>query len=265
MSTYREQLEILKPIKLSDGQTRRMNCPFCGGTGTFSISRKDGARVWNCYKASCGVRGGTGTDMTIDGIRNRLSGDTTQIKNYDPIPEHLSMPRSHDKVIAYLRSVGSLEAFEKGLVDVRFSPQQNRVLFFMNDRQGAVGRALDKRKPKWRVYGSTEGLFKVGSGRTAIVVEDAASACSVGVFTHCSGCALLGTSLSSLQKQQLITFDEVVIALDADASRKAIRLQGRLEGRVNTRVVYLSEDLKYLTKLEIERAIGHESTRTYTG
>ena len=255
MATYREQLEVLVGIKLSEGQTRRITCPFCGGRGTFSISRKNGSRVWNCYKASCGVRGGQGTEMSAEGIKRRLAGQETDMCTSEPLPIHISRPQSHDRVMEYLRSVGSIEAFEQGLVEVKFSPVDNRVLFYTNNRTGAVGRALDRRKPKWKAFGDTSGLFTVGSGRTAVVVEDAASACAMGVFTECSGCALLGTSISTVQRHQLLTFDTVIIALDKDASRKALRLQRQLEGRVTTRVTYLEEDLKYLTLTDRRRIL----------
>jgi len=255
MATYKEQLDVLDPIKLSEGQTRRINCPFCGGQNTFSISRHAGSRVWNCYKASCGIRGGKDTEQSLNTIRERLKRSSSEEPTFDPLPEHLSRPQAHKRVMEYLEAVGSLEAFEAGLVDIKFSPQENRVLFLMNAGSGAVGRALDRRKPKWKVFGDSRGLLSVGVGTTAVLVEDAASACSMGVFSECSGCALLGTSVTLSQKRQLMSYEKVIIALDKDASRKALELQRQLEGRVLTRVVYLEDDLKYLTRQQRERIL----------
>ena len=42
---------------LSNGQTKRMNCPNCGGHKTFTITNNMGQVLWNCYKASCNVSG----------------------------------------------------------------------------------------------------------------------------------------------------------------------------------------------------------------
>ena len=256
MYTYREQLELLKPIRIRDGETKRIDCPFCGGRGTFTLSNKDGRKVWNCYKASCPSSGSVATEMSLDTIKRRLSGTlATATRPLTAIPSLLSDPRHHDAVIRYLELVGSLEAYEQGLIDIKYAPAENRVLFFFHHKLGAVGRALDGRKPKWKAYGDVSGLLTVGSGRTAIVVEDAASACSVARLPLCSGCALLGTSVSVIQKAQLRTYSKVIIALDKDASRKAIEMRTKLEGLIDVRIALLDEDLKYLTVDNVIRTL----------
>ena len=256
MYTYREQLELLKPIRIRDGETKRIDCPFCGGRGTFTLSNKDGRKVWNCYKASCPTSGSVATEMSMDTIKRRLSGTLADASRpLVSLPTLLSDPRHHDAVIRYLELVGSLEAYEQGLIDIKYAPAENRVLFFFHHKLGAVGRALDGRKPKWKAYGDVSGLLTVGSGRTAIVVEDAASACSVARLPICSGCALLGTTVSVAQKAQLLAYTKVVIALDKDASRKAIELRTKLDGLVDVRVALLDEDLKYLSVDAIGRTL----------
>ena len=257
MYTYREQLELLKPIRIRDGETKRIDCPFCGGRGTFTLSNKDGRKVWNCYKASCPTSGSVATEMSLDTIKRRLSGISaaTSSRPLTAVPYLLSDPRHHDAVIRYLELVGSMEAYEQGLIDIKYAPAENRVLFFFHHKLGAVGRALDGRKPKWKAYGDVSGLLTVGSGRTAIVVEDAASACSVARLPICSGCALLGTTVSVAQKAQLLAYTKVVIALDKDASRKAIELRTKLDGLVDVRVALLDEDLKYLSVDAIGRTL----------
>jgi len=212
--------------------------------------------MWQCFRASCSVKGVAGAEMDSDAIRSRLSGKEEVKRRSTPLPEHLSRPEYHPKVVAYLESVSSWRAYDEGLIKIRYAPAENRVLFFFPEDRGAVGRSLDGRKPKWKAYADTSGLLTVGSGETAVLVEDAASACSVSRFSFCSGCALLGTELRSEQKSQLMAYQKVIIALDKDASRKAVAMKGKVEARVPTSVVLLEEDLKFCTESEIERLLG---------
>ena len=255
MFTYAEQLETLNPIKLKEGQTRRIDCPFCGGYKSMGISNNEGRRVWNCFKASCGIRGSQSVGMTREGLRRRAEGlSVSRARSGAPLPTMLSDPKHHPEALSYLKSVNSLEAYETGLVDIKYSPALKRVLYMMPD--GAVGRTLINEKPKWKNFGDTTGILRIGSGDTAVVVEDAASAASVSRFSFCSGCALLGTNVSSLQRAQLVRFNNVIIALDKDASRKAIGLKSKLEGRVNTRIVFIEEDLKWLSRSQLKEVIS---------
>ena len=256
MFTYKEQLETLKPIKLRDGQTKRINCPFCGGHKTMGISNKEGRKVWHCFKASCGLRGSENVGMTLSGIRRRVDGESSSVKPTGAVmPEMLSDPRQHPSAMNYLESVNSLQALEDGYVDIKYSPAQKRVIYMMPHGNGGVGRSLINEKPKWKNYGDTTGLLTIGIGKVAVVVEDAASAANVSQFTFCSGCALLGTTITSQQRAELLHFTKVIVALDKDASRKAIRIKSKLEGRVNTRVVFLEDDLKWLTGDQIKAVL----------
>ena len=257
MYSYREQREILDAVRLREGQRRRLDCPFCGGSKSLSISRHHGKRLWQCFKASCPARGVSGAEMDTDTLRQKLEGGDSKPPRgaQTPLPAHLSRPEHHDEVVEYLQSVNSLWAYENGCITIRYAPAENRVLFFYPGGRGAVGRALDRRKPKWKAYGDTSGLLTVGSGDVAVIVEDAASACSVARFSICSGCALLGTELRSEQKSQLGAFQRVVIALDKDASKKAVALKSKVEGRVPTSVALLEDDLKHCSLKQIERLV----------
>jgi len=171
----------------------------------------------------------------------------------NPIPDRLSSVDRHEAAVEYLKQNGCWEAYQSGLVEIRYDPADRRVLFFMPDRQGAVGRTLRGAKPKWKAYGDTSGILQIGSGSVGVVVEDAASAASISRLPFCSGCALLGTHISVEKRLQLMSFERLVIALDKDASRKAVKLQKRFEGRTPTTVLLLEEDLKHLTVEELGR------------
>lgn len=197
--------------------------------------------------------------MTVIKARLDTSLKPLLVKEPLPLPRLISGYSNHEDVMEYLKAVGSYEAAQKRLVMVGYSPEEHRVLFFTNKGAGAVGRALDGRLPKWKAFGDTSGCFTCGDGPVAVVVEDAASACSVGVLPGYTGVALLGTNINHLQKRQLMSYQKVILCLDKDASRKAIWLLQKLEGLVPATVRFLEKDLKLLGSEQIRRLLD-EST-----
>jgi DNA primase len=85
------------------------------------------------------------------------------------------------------------------------------------------------------------------------VVEDAASACAVsgaGV-----GIALLGTNLTNTHLHTLRRFETVVVALDPDATRKALELQKQISFFTRCVVRRIDDDLKYFDADEVRRML----------
>ena len=249
-----EQLSIIESIRVAENTIKRIDCPFCGGRYTFTVSKQDGKLLWNCYKASCTTGGVHSVGRSIENIRSMLNGMEPQgIKNrVIPLPDIVSYIKNHAGALDYLKKVHAYEAWEKGLIQCVYAPAEDRVLFYMNKKQGAVGRSLSGAKPKWKAFGDTTGCFTCGTGTTAVVVEDAASASAVGILEGITGVALLGTNVNSLQKKHLRAYSKVIISLDKDASSKAIKLLTKLEGLVPTTVRFLEEDLKWLTGPELK-------------
>ena len=87
-------------------------------------------------------------------------------------------------------------------------------------------------------------------------MEDCASACSV--FDNGTGIALLGTNLLSQHIDVLKQYDRVFVALDKDATDKAIGMVRTLHTHVPTRLMVLRTDLK-----NMERTQRHEFIRSY--
>jgi hypothetical protein len=63
--------------------------------------------------------------------------------------------------------------------------------------------------------------------------------------------ALLGTHIPADFVDTLRSYDNLVIALDADATGKSIRYQQYLNTFVPTRIVILEKDLKDMTREKI--------------
>ena len=224
------------------GTTVRTKCPSCGQR-TFTVTNNMGSLVWNCFRMSCDLKGGTRVRMSVDDIRTQLS-DVERFAGAEfDVPEFL-VPANHD-VITWASDTYGLDAAELGLLyDVR----EHRAVFpIMHEGKivDATGRALGKRLPKWRRYGKSGLPYTHGCGNVAVVVEDCVSAAVVGGGNFV-GLDVLGTSLSDAHKKYLAQFSTAVIALDPDAVRKTLLMAKELRGHVNdVRVLYLTDDLKY--------------------
>lgn len=247
--------DYIDSIGLSDGETRRSSCPVCGGRNTFTCSRSMGKVIYNCYKASCGLSGAYLKDRTPSEIKALLASHRA---SEDPIrftlPDNLVSGKHNRAVQAYAKSVHAEDA------ELMYDPDEHRAVFVIRDTDtlspvGAVGRALNKNMiPKWKRYDRRRDLLYVtGTGSQAIVVEDCASATAVSSAGY-TGVALLGTNISSEMIPHLSKFDNVIIALDKDASKKAIKLKKLLEVYTQTSVRFLPDDLKYFSPARI-RAI----------
>ena len=59
---------ILQDNDVPIGSTKRMDCQFCGGKNTFTITNSMGSILFNCYKASCSVSGSIRVPMTVEQI-----------------------------------------------------------------------------------------------------------------------------------------------------------------------------------------------------
>ena len=233
---------IVSDMNVPVGSTIRTKCPSCGQR-TFTVTNNMGSLVWNCFRMSCDLKGGTRVRMTVDDIRTQLSDAERFAGAEFDVPEYL-VPANHD-VITWASDTYGLDAAELGLMyDVR----EHRAVFpIMHEGKivDATGRALGKRLPKWRRYGKSGLPYAHGCGKVAVVVEDCVSAAVVGGGNFV-GIAVLGTSLSDAHKKFLAQFSTAVIALDPDAVRKTLLMAKELRGHVDdVRVLYLTDDLKY--------------------
>ena len=235
---------IISDLSLVSGETRRMTCPSCNTKNTFTVTNNMGSIVWNCYKASCSLSGGTRTSMTADDIRKSLGSVAEEthvasfikpdwfVRDYSKIQDFCTEWQLHPQGLGLL-------------YDVR----EHRVVFPVvhgGAMVDATGRSLGKRLPKWKRYGKSHLPYVSGRGKTAVVVEDCISAAVVGDSDGYVGVAVLGTSLSTGHKKYLSQFSTTIIALDPDALPKTLQFAKELRTHVDTvKVLRLTDDLKY--------------------
>ena len=245
---------IISDMDIPNGQTKRMDCPNCGGTKTFTVTNNLGSLVWNCYKATCNVRGGNRVHLTVEDIRTSMDNAQHFAEEQFELPEYV-VPHLSDKAKNWLDSWGIYTNKLGFMYDVK----ENRVVFPVmhnNKIVDATGRALSKRLPKWKRYGKSGLPFNFGCGKVAVVVEDCVSAAVVG-YGSFVGVALLGTSLQDSHKGYLAQFSTAVIALDPDALPKTLQMAKELRGHVNdVRVLRLKDDLKYRNPTDMENLYG---------
>jgi len=248
---YNNILNTISDIDIPNGQTKRMNCPNCGGYKTFTVTNNMGSLVWNCYKASCNIKGGTRVHLSVDDIRAGF-GNAEEFASQDTftMPEYI-VPYNFD-VAEWASELYDLDAEELGLM---YDVKEQRVVFPVRHDGKIVdgtGRAMTHRLPKWKRYGNSGLPYTHGYGKVAVVVEDCVSAAVVGNDVWC-GVAVLGTSLSESHKRYLTQFSTAVIALDPDALPKTLAMAKELRGYVdNVRVLRLTDDLKYRNPTDFE-------------
>jgi hypothetical protein len=241
--------DILNDIQVSYGETIRTNCPSCKGYNTFSVSNIGGSIVWNCYKASCNVKGSKNVLWSIDDIKNM--NNETKEKEFE-LPKHI-VKHTNIYMDRWCARWG-LEKEELGLLN---DVKEDRVVFLIvhnNKIVDATGRALTKRQPKWKRYGFSSLPYTYGSGDVAVVVEDCVSAAVVGNVKNLVGVALLGTSLGEEHKQYLAQFSTVLVALDPDAVMKSSYHAQELSNHVeNVKVLNLEQDIKYRNPADMHK------------
>jgi len=247
--------KIVNGLDLSNGETKRMNCPECGGIKTFTVTNNMGSLVWNCYKVSCTVGGGTRVHLSVDDIRSGFLGAEQFATEPFELPSYIVPHRNKRSVLSFCFRY-KLDPDELG---VMYDVKDDRVVFpVIHDSRivDATGRAIGKRLPKWKRYGKSGLPYVSGHGNVAVVVEDCVSAAVVG-YGSFVGVALLGTSLQEAHKGYLAQFSTAIIALDPDALPKTLQMAKELRGHVNdVRVLRLKDDLKYRNPTDMENLHG---------
>jgi len=231
----------------------RGDCPVCHRSNTFSVTDTGFERLWYCFHADCHTKGSTGVQLTKE--NSKVAFKERVEKRVDDtefvIPDtFVSLSRSKEAE-AYVKKVGSYDAYLNGLVDIRYDFQQDRVVYLVK-KDGKVidgtGRSLNGRKPKWRRYGNNKHPFICGRDGSLWIVEDTASACSIcGIVTSI---ALMGTTLLDEYIDTIKKYKKVFVALDKDATSKAYIMVRKLRNYVPTKLVVLNKDLKDMEKGE---------------
>ena len=241
--------EYVRDLDVSIDETKRLNCPVCNGIKTFTVTNSMGTRLWNCYKASCDVKGKARVHMSMEDMRKIIDSrnGASQKQEVFELPEYI------------------VKQSDFTMHDVK----EDRIVYLIYDKKDvlvdAVGKSMNKSKlPKWKRYGKSKVPYFIAIDddgtiitnpndvpAVCVVVEDCVSALSCAKHGIPS-VALLGTSLLEEHKQYLSVFKKVIIALDPDALRKAVAMSKELRGWVdNVKLLSIIDDLKYENETDI--------------
>jgi hypothetical protein len=270
MAIRKELQNLLDSLQLSNEESWRGDCVVCGNKNTLSVTKEVGRYKYYCFHASCEISGEEKGRLDVGDITHYLSLDRSKLGNDSMgatpyiCPDSFVLCNDRDAIRLYASKFPSAKLLEK-LDLIRYDVKQNRIVFLIQHdgvTYGAAGRALDFRvKPKWFIYhNDSSAPFRVTMGaldrkqtNSAIVVEDCISACAASNI--CDSFALLGTNVPEDYVAYFRKYDSVILALDKDASKKALKLQKELSPYVDCKIKFLEEDLKYLKEEEIRKCL----------
>ena len=257
----------------------RLDCPICDGINSLSITNFGDVTKFNCFKASCNVKGTYKNDISSESFSKANGNKTINHQNsrgnsYSPQAKKVLQRywRGNDfpiELINYLTVNHCLHAYQNNSADIRYDYQKNRAVFVIKNHRNEVidgaGRALyDGALPKWFRYGSTRLPYVCGNKKCkhAVVVEDCASATAISSLV--TGVALLGTHLTEEVEEVLCDkFDKVTVALDKDATIKSLSLINELKWNIsNLDVIVLERDLKIETDIQGVLKLNDRKTNT---
>lgn len=241
--------------KIIEGTTLpwRGDCPSCGGKNTLSIQRVNGDVVYNCFRASCNVKGNFKSHYSITELLNRNNDANKPRITYNFFPV-----ASNESAYALVKD---LNAYKDARIQVQYDPAKHRIVFASDSV--IIGKTLANAKPKWLLYeGSTGEPYLINhesrESRSLILCEDILSAAVCSDFADSA--ALLGTRLSLAAKTLCLNYDRVIIALDPDAYYCGYKIAKKLAGLVKTSLLLLPADPKDMEYHELSEIIHNTLT-----
>ena len=247
----------------------RTDCPDCGSNNTFSAMYLPASMVviYNCFDASCEIKGSKRIGLQKHQIKNGLFKNPTDFT--EAVQEEFSAANfielAYSKQgLKYLEKVQCLDLHEQNHINVKYDLKQDRVVFLVNDLKGgrivnAVGRTMKADgKPKWYKYAKTSADYKMGWGKIAVIVEDIPSACVVSKLDDVVGISMCGTVLSENLYNYLLqeSYDKVLICLDKDAALKSMHICATLKHQMKyVGVLFPERDLKNMDANQLEEFI----------
>ena len=240
------------------GRSKRFDCPTCGGTNTLSVTNFGDCIKYYCFHSEC-TKGGV---IKAGLSEHSFSEDSRSFVNTNfnlGIEHHEKFWRLDldIKQLKYLQDNHCLKAWRSDRADIRYDFKKNRMVFVVKEDGvvvDAAGRALGNELPKWYRYGKSNVPFICGDFDTAVLVEDCASA--VAVSSYATGVAMMGTSLSEECANRLTSYKKVIVAVDEDATDKAVNISHTLQWNMeDVQIRVLPRDLKRLDEIEAKRIL----------
>jgi DNA primase len=257
--------ELFEKLNLKPNTSIRIDCPICFNRNTFSAFHDGNNILYNCFHADCDTRGVSREKLSKEVFKRKEKIITEKEEEKFFVPPDWESAKFNVDSINYLRKSKSYDAMNLGLADIRYDKKLARTVFLVKDENGnivdAVGRSINGMKPKWYRYGKSRYPFICGTSKTAIIVEDCASACALSRFS--TGIALLGTSLLQKHIDLIKQYDRVGVALDRDATQKATAICDELNLVMNTKFLILEDDIKNMDYDDIKNLVDKVNKKAW--
>lgn len=243
-----------------EGVQSSARCPECGHYN-FSVTKKNGKLLWNCFRVGCGISGAVVASYT---------------RAVQEVPEPIARPFTGfltplTEAMATAIACKFNLPFETVMREISYT--DTRYAVKLRGPKGEV-RGVVLRRP----WAGTEIIDKPVGGpksitfkddplspnlswyypenqvlSTCVLVEDQISAMRIANETPYTGVALLGTSLNEEKVMEIQRkVNNVIIALDSDATGHSFDL-ARKWGKAfwSCKVAILNKDIKNMTKEEV--------------
>ena len=258
---------FLKELNLKTNESVRIDCPICFNKSTFSALNNGTQTIYNCFHADCSIKGRTRNELSkklFNELEKQKEPEIFYYRNHweDRLPPRIGYkdPSLKD----FKNYIQKYDLMDYGKI-IRYDRYTHRAVFLVKKDDklvDAVGRALYKNKnPKWYRYGNSGYPFITGKSDTAIVVEDVVSALTISKF--CTGIALLGTNLLQTHIDVLKNYKKVGIALDKDASKKAVKILDDLALNMNVKFLLLEEDIKEMLDEDVKKLVNKVNKKAW--
>jgi hypothetical protein len=256
-------------------------CPVCGGgqrrDRSFSCTKVELGFVYVCFRGKCGARGFVRSGTLDASSRTRVSGESDKKRKDYERPITATPPEVRERLYSRYRIRSeTLDYFGVGwspACESSTEPQANRVARLVvpvlrpdGSNGGLVARAIEPTdEPKALTYIPRPGCMswfrapEVGrllEHPLAWVVEDQFSAMRLWQ-EDVTAVALLGTHLNHERAIEIssVNPDRVIIALDKDATAKAVGYAQQFRYALNLQVVALRQDIKDLDEESLKELI----------
>lgn len=251
----------LMSLGMTKGTSLREICPRCGGGSkkekSLSLTMsEDGNLLWKCHRASCGD---SGKVFVWDAISRSRVPPKKAPRAFKGLLEKLPA----DVLDWFFDEFELTPDFIKS-TGVKFAPEENRLFLPMFGPppkylyRGAILREWKHPlNPKTLTYKeAVEDPFihwgvQYSSSHPVVIVEDYIS-CLKLMQAGLNALSISGTHLSQRMIREILNKHKTaIIALDKDATTKAVAYAGTFRHLVSLKVWKLEEDLKYVPERRI--------------
>lgn len=264
------EIVALDYAHLRDGESANGElCPACKGgrleEGTLSVTRKDGALLFICYRASCGFKGAIQSGSRSQG----LATEPTKVRGFvgrNFIRDSAELSEESKSLLFSRYGIDTRLASRYVVGEIELSNSARArlccpVLSFDGDCLGSVLRSVCGDTPKTLTHTEPNAMAWCRNFDTPdiIIVEDQFSAIRASVYMN--AVALLGTHLSDDRAAEIKRYarGNVYLALDADAWAKAVGYAKKYRSYLGLRLIRLAKDIKDMSEEELQELLNDQT------